>query len=339
MTGDFISKKTRNEFREFLTGWALREIEMVFEEAGVAFDQDFTPQTSGARRSFVEQHYHVLDFENPKDMHKLLIAFENVLNTANENLQRPNQYDPEGARRAIDVLVKRLRQDGFTYQDEKISPTTPKSREVFNESKSGKTITEVTRRNIFDYFRWGTIDWSGRLSEAEFLSRLYDLESLPSNDHRFKSAQEDIWKHCVNNPMDWPQDWVFWDSRFDLLNGSDEAFLRFLCEMVHPVVRPVSQEVSGLVKMLNELLNPDGWEIVLRTQTPGKIDFFRPTVNCRGQPGAGGSAIGSFGTKCRVCHATVDKNGSFRDVGPRVGHWHSKGICRNCMQNDPKGAR
>ena len=71
MTGDFISKKTRNEFREFLTGWVLREIEMVFEEAGVTFDKDFTPQTSGARRSFVEQHYHVLDFGSPKDMHKL----------------------------------------------------------------------------------------------------------------------------------------------------------------------------------------------------------------------------------------------------------------------------
>jgi len=38
------------------------------------------------------------------------------------------------------------------------------------------------------------------------------------------------------HPCDWADDWVFYDSRFNLLRASDEAFLRFLCETIHPVV-------------------------------------------------------------------------------------------------------
>jgi AbiJ N-terminal domain 3 len=81
-------------------------------------------------------------------------------------------------------------------------------------------ITEVTRREIIDR----TADWSGRLQESDFLSRLYDLNALPSNDDRFKTAAKDIWQHRVNN-SDWEDDWVFYDDRFNLFRGSNEEFL------------------------------------------------------------------------------------------------------------------
>jgi hypothetical protein len=35
MTQEIISKKTRYEFREFLVGWTLREIEMEFDAADI----------------------------------------------------------------------------------------------------------------------------------------------------------------------------------------------------------------------------------------------------------------------------------------------------------------
>src|SRR5688500_1054712 len=99
-------------------------------------------------------------------------------------------------------------------------------------------ISEVTRRSIIDYLESTGIEWSGRLPEDEFLARLYDLSSMPSNDHRFQDAAGDIRKHRVMNPNDWENDWVFLDSRFNLLWADDKQFLRFLCETVHPIVRP-----------------------------------------------------------------------------------------------------
>jgi len=52
---DIISKKTRNEFQEFFVGWTLRQIEQEFDAADIACDDDFTPNTSGQRRSLVQQ--------------------------------------------------------------------------------------------------------------------------------------------------------------------------------------------------------------------------------------------------------------------------------------------
>lgn len=97
-------------------------------------------------------------------------------------------------------------------------------------------ISELTRRDIRDAIHIESIFWEGRLDETAFLSRLYDLQKLPSTDGRFKDAEGDIWQHRVNN-HDWEDDWIFYDSRFELQTGDDEIFLRFLCETIHPVVR------------------------------------------------------------------------------------------------------
>ena len=65
MSNDLISKRTRNEFREFLVGWTLREIEIEFENAHVECARTYVPEVSGQRRSYVEQYYHTLDFSRP----------------------------------------------------------------------------------------------------------------------------------------------------------------------------------------------------------------------------------------------------------------------------------
>lgn len=59
-------------------------------------------------------------------------------------------------------------------------------------------ITELTRRDIIDSIASETSSWSGRLEEAEFLGRLFDLQKLPSTDSRFSDASGDIWQHRVN---------------------------------------------------------------------------------------------------------------------------------------------
>jgi hypothetical protein len=142
------------------------------------------------------------------------------------------------------------------------------------------TVTEITRRSIFDSLVASRIDWAGRLADEDFLSRLYDLTQLPSEDSRFSDASGDIWMHR-SNFRDWSDDWVFYDHRFDLLRGRDKDFLLFLCETVHPIVRPNIKEAHRLVEMYNELLRADGWMLVENDQISGHPLF--KAIRCDGR--------------------------------------------------------
>src|SRR5262249_23319537 len=126
---------------------------------------------------------------------------------------------------------------------------------------SSKHITQTTRHKIFDSIALERISWSGRLEEPDFLGRIYDLGSIHSTDRRHKDAAGDISQHRVLNPDDWDDDWVFSDSRFNLKFCDDEAFLRFLAEMLHPLVRSDEAEVAALLKTFNDALNRDGYEL------------------------------------------------------------------------------
>jgi hypothetical protein len=130
-------------------------------------------------------------------------------------------------------------------------------------------ITQITRRDIVDAITVEKINWNGRLEESEFLSRLFNLAALPSTDRRFTDAAGDIWQHRVNN-FDWGDDWVFYDSRFNLMNGDDETLLAFLCETMHPVVRPDPTEAERMCQLYNQYLRNDGFQIVEKTRLSGK---------------------------------------------------------------------
>lgn len=123
-------------------------------------------------------------------------------------------------------------------------------------------IARPTRVAIIDIFRVRQIRWAGEMEEVEFLERMFDLRALPSHDPRHKDAAGDIWRHRVANPSDWKDDWVFSDRRFHLLDGPDDVFLRFLCESVHPAVRPSRNEAIQLVAEFNAALANDGWHLV-----------------------------------------------------------------------------
>lgn len=133
-------------------------------------------------------------------------------------------------------------------------------------------ITEVTKRDILDLFRNGLeIDvffetktvyyhYFGRLNELDFLKRIYDLEKLPSNDPRFENAEQDIWQHVVNND-DYPYCWIFEDERFNLQNGEDEIYLKFLCQVFHPAVRNEKGYWKEFLTEVNKFLQNDGYEL------------------------------------------------------------------------------
>lgn len=71
-----------------------------------------------------------------------------------------------------------------------------------------------------------TYPFYGRLSEMDFLKRIYDLKKMPSYDSRFENAEDDIWQHTINND-DYEKGWVFEDKRFGLMNGEDQEILNF----------------------------------------------------------------------------------------------------------------
>lgn len=145
----------------------------------------------------------------------------------------------------------------------------------------GSTLPRDVRVNIIDGLRLEKVTWQGQLDDVEFLSRLYDLQKLPSHDNRFKDAAGDIWQHCINND-DWDAYWVFSDSRFGLVDGAVEAYLRFLCETVHPVVRPDRDTALKIVSHYNDQLRLAGWEIVEEDRIGGRPRFTYRQISNQG---------------------------------------------------------
>lgn len=132
------------------------------------------------------------------------------------------------------------------------------------------SITDVTRNAIIDEMMLSGVHWAGCMEEPAFLGRLYPIQDLPSYDTRFQTAAEDVWQHRVNNPQDWPDDWVFTDARFGLASGNDEEFLNFLAATVHPRARPDPEESQRLVESYNSHLRPDGYELVVVAEISGR---------------------------------------------------------------------
>ncbi|SFS98514.1 Abortive infection C-terminus [Sulfitobacter marinus] len=133
-------------------------------------------------------------------------------------------------------------------------------------------IGREVRQNIFDAIDLEDVYYGGRLSDTDFLSRLFDLDALPSYDQRYPTAAGDIYQHCENN-SDWEKNWVFSDARFGLLSGSDEAFLKFICEMIHPLVRTDKDQAIMLRSHFDEQLNPIGWQLFEKGKIAGRARY------------------------------------------------------------------
>lgn len=134
-------------------------------------------------------------------------------------------------------------------------------------------ISEITRRDIFDELRLSKFDWGGRLSESEFLSRIFDLKNLPSNDHRCSTMLSDVILHREQF-SDWNgSDWIYDDGRLDLLRCSDSKLLQFLSEMIHPIVRSDTKEVEQLLALFNKHLVNDNFRIAVKATISGKRIF------------------------------------------------------------------
>jgi len=121
---ELISGKTRTEFREFLVGWTLRQIESEFSAAGLEPDRSYDPQLGGQRRELVEQYYHRLDFTDAGDIEKVLQVYEAILIDSEGQIANPRPQGPDAVilKQEYDKLLAWLRRDGYEFVDGRLRP-------------------------------------------------------------------------------------------------------------------------------------------------------------------------------------------------------------------------
>ena len=106
---DLIGKTTRNEFREALVGFVLRDIEMFFDGVGLTCKEDYNPPLTGARRTLVEQYYASIDFSSQSDIKKLLAAYGEII-------LRMNRLGFNDTTK--DNLLRLMKRDGYDFDGE-----------------------------------------------------------------------------------------------------------------------------------------------------------------------------------------------------------------------------
>jgi hypothetical protein len=192
----------------------------------------------------------------------------------------PAEYAQLGSRREVlqEQIKNRLDPIVAQFSDDWFNVTlTPRTSVEPDWREQAGEVSTTARRNIVDGLKLDEVHWCGRLDDVDFLGRIFDLETLPSDDSRFKTASGDIWQHRINN-SDWEDDWIYSDKRFNLLGGPTDTFLRFLCEIVHPVVRPDRNEALKLVGEFNDQLRREGWQLVEEEKIAGRPRFVPRSV-------------------------------------------------------------
>ena len=106
-TPDLIDKATRNDLREVLVGFVLRDIDMDFEAVGRSRKMDYTRQGGSERCSLIEQFYANIAFCSTSDVQKILAGYEEVL----LRLECSSGSWPE-AKQTIKDFLRRVERDG-----------------------------------------------------------------------------------------------------------------------------------------------------------------------------------------------------------------------------------
>jgi hypothetical protein len=144
MTRELISKTTRNEFRELLTGYTLHEIEMIFDAGGLTPRADHQQTVSGQRRGLVEAYYANIDFSSAPDVRKLLAAYEEFIERLRQTQHRVG--NPEAVEATIEALLRRMARDGFQYVDGRFSTNVLNAAVVH-----APTLVQLTEESIQEH--------------------------------------------------------------------------------------------------------------------------------------------------------------------------------------------
>ncbi len=131
-------------------------------------------------------------------------------------------------------------------------------------------IREGTRRNIIDMLALREAPFHGQLNLIDFLKRVWPLDDMPSEDYRFKTATRDIETHMGFG--DWDDSHLLLE-RLNLARGPDDEFLKFLEELVHPLVLSDESEALDIVTTINGSLERDGFHLIETDRVFGKTVY------------------------------------------------------------------
>ena len=189
MTRELISKVTRNEFRELLTGYTLREIDMTFDAGGLTPRADYQPTVGGQRRGSVEAYYANIDFSAVPDVKRLLAVYEEVI----ENLKQAAERSPgENHAATINALLRRMERDGFRYENGRFvsdafnaiaihAPSLVQLSEESIQEQIGKARQKIADR-----------DSSGAIATAYTLIEEFLKQLLRKTETPFSESEGDI---------------------------------------------------------------------------------------------------------------------------------------------------
>ena len=110
MSPDQIHRRTRQEFREFASGWGvLRLIEDAFDAEG--FEPNATSNQSGARRSLFDRYANAIDWQDHDQVQRAIRVFEEILTWEDD-------VPSEHREKAVAKIRRLLDQDGYVLDDE-----------------------------------------------------------------------------------------------------------------------------------------------------------------------------------------------------------------------------
>ena len=229
MARELISKSARNEVRETLTDFVLREIDMFFEAAGLSPDSEFSPDVSGERRSLVEQYYRNVDFTSARDAKKFLLVVEEML----LKLQEKQWQDWENSYQSI---VRRFQREGIAFVDGRfetssLAPSVVDAPTLVNLSE--ESITEH-----LDKIRAKIVnsDYAGAISNSYTLVEEFLKELLRKTGTEFKETDGDIRSlyKLVSGPMN--------------LNPSGDNLEKYL----KSILTGLQSQIAGLYDVANK---------------------------------------------------------------------------------------
>lgn len=185
---EIISRKTRNELREFLVSYTLRQIEKEFDSAYIEPDLEYQPPISGERRSLVEQYYHKMDWSSWRDVRKFLKLYANIISELERKIENfPSSYDIEQNKESHKMLLHWISKDGFTWVNGDFihkGTTIPDMEDVANQIDAPELTRQIERiRNSVDEDPSLAIGTAKELLETVCKSILSERNiEIPKND-------------------------------------------------------------------------------------------------------------------------------------------------------------
>lgn len=187
MSKQLVGKPTRDEFREVLTTFVLRDIVSIFETSGLTPNKSYDPPFGGARRALVEQYYANIDFASPSDVRKVLVAFDELI----FRLTRDSNRDMVARQRAAG-LVQRMERDGFSIESGHFDSSSLTAHVLETPSIIALTAQSIAEHIEKARTKIADKDCAGAITNAYTLVEEFLKEILRQTGTSFKENEGDI---------------------------------------------------------------------------------------------------------------------------------------------------